>query len=184
MVESKGMWELFPEIWNTQAKYMAWVRGGIRKGLWNRHPIKLNYLKSKGVMKENTNPRSMKRFPKVKKFECEECKRFFSTQEVEVDHKEGNKSLKSMDDLRSFIESMIEVRQEDLQILCKTCHKVKSFSERNGISFEEAEAEKAAISVLKDKKDKAWLIERGITPESNQKKRRQQIVEEILNGKK
>ena len=169
-------WEIYPEIWKTQAAFMSWVRGGIRGGLWKKHPVKLEFLKENMELVPNTNPRSMKRFPKVKAARCALCQQITPQKDIEVDHLTGNHALRSMDDLRAFIEAMIMVTKEDLQLVCKPCHKVKSYAEKQSISFEHAQAEKLAISLIKEKKDVQWLKDRGIVPESSAPKRRTQIV--------
>lgn len=158
---------------------MSWVRGGVRLGLWKRHPVKLEFLKASTTQVVNLNPRSMKRFPMVKAVTCALCKQVVKAAEAEVDHIHGNHSLKSMDDLRSFVESMIVVKMSDLQIACKPCHKIKSYSEREGISFEHAKAIKQAIEICKAKQDKKFLIERGIKPAASAPGRRTQ-VENVL----
>lgn len=172
-------WVEYPHIWDTQAKFMSWVRGGVRLGLWKKHPVKLEFLKSSTVLIENTNPRSMKRFPMVKAVKCALCGETVKAADAEVDHIHGNHSLKSMEDLRTFIESMIMVKVSDLQMACKPCHKIKSYSEREGISFEHARAIKKAIEICKAKQDKQFLIDRGIKPASSTSGRRKQ-VEEVL----
>lgn len=175
-----NMWEKYPKIWKTQSAYMSWVRGGIRRGLWNRHPIKIEFLKSKTIMIENTNPRSKARFPEVKGCICEICLGKFKATECEVDHKTGNYSLKNMDDLRSFIEGIIEVDMDDLQMVCKSCHKIKSYADKYEMSFEQAKATKLAIELVNKKKDKQWLEQRNIVPASSQAKRREQIIKEKM----
>lgn len=125
----------------------------------------------------------MKRFPMVKAVVCALCKETVKASEAEVDHIHGNHSLKSMDDLRSFIESMIIVKMSDLQIACKPCHKIKSYSEREGISFEHARAIKQAIEICKNKQDKQFLTGRGIKPATSAAGRRTQVEEVLKEGK-
>ena len=62
-------------------------------------------------------------------------------------------------------------------------HKIKSFAEKKGISFEQAVIEKEAIAICKAKKDVQWLKENGIIPASNSAKRRVQIVERLMEEK-
>lgn len=70
----------------------------------------------------------------------------------------------------------------DQQFVCKPCHKAKTLSEKSGISYEQAVAEKQAIQIIKDKKDLTFLQEHGTIPARSQKARRQQIVNYILYG--
>lgn len=176
-------WEESPHIWKTQAAFMSWVRGGIRGGLWKKHPVKLEFLKENMILVPNTNPRSMKRFPMVKAARCALCKLITPQKDVEVDHLTGNHALRSMDDLRAFVEAMLFVTKEDLQLVCKPCHKVKSYAEKEGIGFELAFATKEAIALQKAKKDSTWLKDAGIMPASSAPKRRAQIIDKLMEGK-
>ncbi|MNC16176.1 hypothetical protein D3C75_640240 [compost metagenome] len=172
-------WIEYPDIWPTQPSFMAWVRGGLRRGLWEKHPVKLQFLNSQKIPMENTNPRSKKRYPTVPGLKCAICGGLFRTTQAQVDHLCGNHPLKTMDDLQTFTEAMIMVKTSDLQIVCKPCHKIKSYAERMEISFEEAKAIKQAIEICKTKQDKQFLIEHGVKPATNAAKRRTQ-VEEVL----
>ncbi|MNF51329.1 hypothetical protein D3C85_737390 [compost metagenome] len=172
-------WIQHKTIWPTEAKFMSWVRGGIRAGLWKKHPVKLEFLRQNTILTVNTNPRSMKRFPMVKAARCALCRAVHSIKDIEVDHLTGNHSLRSMDDLRAFIEAMIMVTFDDLQLVCKPCHKIKSYAEKQGITFADARAEKHAILLIKGKKDVTWLEERGMIPASNQVGRRKQIIDAL-----
>lgn len=98
----------------------------------------------------------------------------------EADHVSGHISLKCEADIIPFIIHML-ADADELQIVGKEAHKIKSHAERKGIDFQDALFEKQAIQIIKDKQDKVWLISKGITPESNQTKRRKQIVD-FLKG--
>ena len=76
---------------------------------------------------------------------------------------------------------------EDLQLVSKEAHKIKSYAEKQGISFEEAKAEKTAIDLIKKGVDKQFLIDHNVKAEnigSTQLKRRKQIVEILLEQNK
>ena len=175
-------WIDYPSIWPTQSKFMSWVRGGIRKGLWNRHPVKLEFL-SKRLIKTLVGEFKNGKDKWRKQGTCELCNESFPSSNLEVDHKQGGHSLKSMEDVQNFIENMIMVREEDLQLVCKGCHKAKSYAEKQGISFQEATLEKQAIALMKQgtEAQKKWLEERYIPPASNATERRKQIKRSILN---
>lgn len=174
-------WVEHSDIWKTESSFMSWVRGGIRGGLWKRHPVKLEFIKRNKEMVVNTNSRSMKRFPMVAAGRCALCNEMHSMSEIEVDHKTGNSSLRSMDDVRSFIESMILVSFDDLQLVCKPCHKIKTYAEKQGLSFEEAAVAKRAIEItnLSAEDVKAWILERGTTPAGTVKERKVQVLQLI-----
>jgi len=100
-----------------------------------------------------------------------------------VDHIVPAGRLQCLEDIQGFVERLLFVTTKDLRIVCKkTCHAAITLSEKNGISFQEALAEKTAIGLIKEKKDKEWLTDKGIVPASNQKSRRQQIVEYLRSS--
>lgn len=178
------IWSKYPEIWKTQSAFFSWVRGGIRRSLWNRHPIKLEFLKNNRKRIANPNPKG--KVAEVWGADCALCNNTFVIKDIEVDHKQGNHSLNSKEDIQTFIESIVFVTEDDLQLVCKDCHKCKSYADKQGISFEEAMIVKKVIDIMKNKTDKKWLIDRGIIPESSQSKRRLQIekrMQEELYGK-
>ena len=177
-------WEQWPQLWKSEAAWLSYVRGGIRKGLWNRYGPKLEFLKSRLELRDNPNPKSKKRFPKVKMGQCEECKEWFSQKDLECDHIAGHNSMRSPEEIGTFVQAMLwECSLDDYALLCKTCHKCKSYADAQGISLERARAEKTAIRLQKGKQDVQWLKENGIIPASNSAKRRVQIVEKLMEEK-
>lgn len=100
----------------------------------------------------------------------------------EVDHIIPAGSFNDLEDLVGFFERLLFVTEDDLRILCKDCHRIITYAEKEGLSFEEAAITKEAIGILASKKDKEWLIERGIVPASTQKARREQIIK-LLRGR-
>ena len=70
---------------------------------------------------------------------------------LEVDHKKGNHSLRSIDDIQSFVESILLVTFDDLQLVSKDAHKIKSYAEKHNITFNEAKVHKEVIEICKDK---------------------------------
>lgn len=164
--------------WKTKSALMSWIRGGLRRGLWNKHPIKLMFINKTREKIPNPNPRGKK--PEVWGARCVLCEGLFPIAQIEVDHKKGNHSLKDISDIQSFVENITLVVEEDLQLVCKSCHKIKSQAEKKGITFDEAKIEKQVIEICKVRSKCLQFIEdHGIMPASNSKKRRAQ-VEEIL----
>lgn len=177
---SKKPWEQWPELWKSEAAWLSYVRGGVRRGLWNRYGPKLEFLKSRLEYRDNPNPRSKKRFPKIKMGQCEECKGWFSQKDLEVDHVAGHNSLKSPEEIGSFVQALLwECSPEDYSLLCKPCHKNKSYAEAQGISVEEARLIKQVIAMENDKSLKQWLEDRGVKCKANE--RREKALE-ILKG--
>lgn len=166
------------KVWKTKSALLSWVRGGIRRSLWNRSPIKINFINKHRKRIPNPNPRG--RVSEVWGAQCALCKKDYPVAFVDVDHKGDSHSLKEIEDIQKFVEGIVLVTEDDLQFACKTCHKIRNHSQKMGVTFEEAAVEKQAIEIVKNKQDKEWLIEQGLEPASNQKKRREQIVKKLL----
>ncbi|AGR89183.1 HNH endonuclease [Pseudomonas phage PAK_P2] len=177
-------WEDFPGIWKTEAAFLSWVRGGIRRYLWSKNPVKLEFAKSRRIKIANTNEKSKLRNPTVWGYVCEQCGKETPQSNVEIDHKTGEFSLKRVEDIQSFVEGVVFVRMEDLAVLCKPCHEIKTYAERYGLTLEEADIVKQAIAIQKQKGyDKVFLQEVGIKPASNAELRKEQIID-YLKAKK
>lgn len=81
-------------------------------------------------------------------YQCSSCKRWFPSTKVAIDHKVPVGSLKSSDDLKSFVDRMFREDPNDYQVLCNyklkevkkwgnvpSCHHAKTQEERkNGRS--------------------------------------------------
>lgn len=175
-------WEIHPEVWKTESAWLSYVRGGIRRGLWKNYPPKLEFLKANVELKENTNPKSKKRFPLVKMWQCEQCEEWFTSKDIQVDHRSGHNSLRSVDEISSYIEALLlDCSFDDYAILCTPCHKIKSNADAKGLTFEESRIDKLVIQICKDKQDVQWLKDKGVVPASNQSKRKEQIREVLQN---
>lgn len=146
--------------WEKESDFFNWLRGGIRR-IWSNHPQKISFLALKRKDIENTNEKSRTRFPTVKGYSCELCKLDKKAKDVQVDHIHGGKfSLRKMEDLESFLFSILLVTHDDLRVLCKDCHSVISYQQKNGIiNFKKAEIEKYLI---KNHRDESFFKSRGI----------------------
>lgn len=65
---------------------------------------------------------------------------------------------------------------DNMQLVSKDAHKIKSYAEKEGLSFEEAYVVKTAIAIIKNKKDKEFFEERGLEIPSSVPKRREAII--------
>lgn len=178
MKEDKSPWLAYPEIWKNSVAWFTYLRGCLRKA-WNTSPVKHNLIKKKRKQIDNPNPNGKKKT--VFGFTCELCHTDFVLSQGQVDHKIAAGSLRRTEDIQGFVERLLYVTEDDLRLICKGCNSCLSYADKEGISFEDALIQKEIISICKAKKDIAWLKERGITPASNAKKRRQQIEEEMKN---
>ena len=178
-------WEVYPDIWKTESAFMSWIRGGIRGGLWNKHPVKLEFIKKNRIQIPNPNPKGKK--PTVWGAECALTGDIVPISQIQVDHKVGNHSLQSISDLQSFIEAIVLVNDDDLQLVSKDAHAVKSYSEKMGITFEEAVIEKKVIAFAKLPAKEQTKILTDILGESiitslNTKVKRSEAYRKFLKG--
>ena len=172
-------WDNYPHIWKTKSAFMSWLRGGIRRSLWSRSPIKLEFIKKNRKMIENPKKGSRCK-PQVWGGECAICKKDFPQNKLEVDHKIGNHSLKNISDIEGFIMSIVLVEDDDLQMLCDDCHKIKTHAEKYGLSFEEAIKEKKLIAYGKLKTDEQIkILESHGKPSTNLIVRKKSFMEII-----
>lgn len=169
------------DVWKTRSAFFSWLKGIVRLG-WSKHPVRTKHLKKHAVKIENTNPRSMKRFPFVNAFKCSICGEMFKQNDVEVDHiLEETASLTSLGDVQSCVEKLLVVKDSDLRILCKGCHSIVTLQQKLGISFEEAAIEQRVIHMIKNKEDKHFLAKNNVVVGNNEKARRLQL-RELLKG--
>ena len=138
------------DVWKSKASLMSYIRGGVRRSLWNRHPSKTKLIKEKRFQIPNPNPNGKK--PTVWGGECEICNNLFIEKELQVDHiRDHGSSLKDISDIQQFIEDIVIVTRDDLRWVCKGCHEIVSYSQKMNVSFEQARIEKQFIQIKKDK---------------------------------
>lgn len=148
-----------------------WLRGHFRR-IWSRYPVKIEFKKN------NSYPPPIGYTGRAKKMgTCALCKEEnIAISKLEVDHISTVGSFNSKETAFEWFWDLL-CEESNMQLVHKECHKIKSYSDRMGISFEKASIEKTAIKICKEKKDKEWLLERNIIPTTNSKKRKQQIIE-------
>ncbi len=175
----KNPWQEYPEIWKNSTAWFTYLRGCLRKA-WNTNPIKVQLLKKHRRQIPNPNPNGKK--DTVWGTGCSLCGREYPMKEIQVDHIHPAGSLNGKEDIEPFVVRLLFVTEADLRLVCKTCHGVQTYAEKQGISFEQALAEKQAIAISKRPvaEVRAWLEERNTTPASTAAARRQQIVEVLL----
>lgn len=176
----------------SDKEVLSSVRTMIRS-MWSDGVFKLEFLKRNSMLIPNTNTRSMKRFPMVRKYQCAICGEMFGSTEVELDHIESENTLTSYEHINDFMTNIVLTSPDKLQVLCKDkkskklgvtrfgCHNIKTFSERYGVDFDTARAEKEAKQLVDKKLDKAYCIEHNLVVESTQALRRKVIVAHKLS---
>ena len=168
--------EKYPHIWKSKSAFMSYLRGGIRRSCWMKHPVKLEFIKNN--RQRIPNPNTKAKAAEVWGGKCNVCKNLFVQSQLAVDHiREFSATLKEIKDIQSFVELISLVTEEDLQFVCKDCHDTISYSQKHNCSFEEAKIEKEVIELIKQKKDKDYCIENNIPVQSTQSARRKAIVE-------
>lgn len=168
------------------------VRTMLREA-WGSSIFKLEFLKRNSVLIPNTNTRSMKRFPYVRRYRCAICGEMFGATEIELDHIESENALASYEHINDFMTNIVLTSPDKLQVLCKDkkskklgvtrfgCHNIKTFSERYNVDFDTARAEKEAKQLVDKKLDKEYCIEHNLVVESTQALRRKTIVAHKLS---
>ena len=170
---NKAPWSDCPEVWKDEKAFFNWLRSQTRR-VWSRHPIKIEYKKGRRFKA----PIGLKD-KEVWACHCEICNELVPSGKCEIDHIEAGGSFTDWKTYTEWARRILWVTFDDIRELCKECHEVVTLSQRMGISFEQAKVEKAIIAACKE--DKQWLTERGHTPASNAKLRKEQI-RTILEG--
>lgn len=138
-------WEEFPEVWKTQSAFFTWLRGGLRRAIWEKYPPKINFKNKKCMPPPETYTGRAKSGDY-----CALSGEWIAKSYLEVDHIKGNVSLREWEDVVPFIRHLC-TSDDNMQLVGKEAHKIKSYAERSGISYEEARIEKEAIRLMKDK---------------------------------
>ena len=126
--------------WKTESTFWGWVRGGLRRAVWMKHPTKLTHLKEHRF-KSPLGRGGQEVWACI----CVVCKETKRQSECQVDHKIPAGSLSKPEDIQGFVERLAFVSDDEIQIVCKPCHGILTYSERYGVSFEAAKKRKAEI---------------------------------------
>jgi len=140
IVLMKKMWGK-SSPWKTEAAFWTWVRGGLRRSAWNRHPVKLSILKEaryKAPIGVNGKD--------VWACRCAVCGEEKRQAECQVDHIIPAGSIKCIEDITPFVTKLLFVLPEDLRVVCKWCNSVLAYAERYGLTFEKALGKKKEIA--------------------------------------
>lgn len=157
----------------NQAKQL--FRSAVRKK-WMSCNSKLAFLESKKVPDYDPTTR------RIWKIQCNVCKGWFGTTEVNIDHIVPTNGFIDWSDGIRWASEVLNAGGEDmLQVICLPCHEEKNLSEINNISIEEARELKPVIELEKSFKKASelqeFLMSKGFNKEqvSNKEKRRECI---------
>ena len=178
MIDLEAELKQMAEAYNIPEKQVAtWWRSAVRQ-LWSSSPFKRQYEENTVKRITNTNPRTKKRYPIVKRFTCTDCGVDYGTGEMELDHISGENPMKDLSDTEQFFRSILLSKPEALQWMCgdkkKTvnkkkyvyavgCHGLKTLMEMNpDMSKNEARAKKEFARLKKYDTVQKALKERGV----------------------
>ena len=136
-------WEAYPEVWPTKASFFSWLRGGLRRAIWEKYPGKIIYKKS-----QLTKPPAGYVGKAKSGAICALTGEWVGNSKLQVDHVIGEASLRDWCDIESFARHLC-TNNDNMQLVEVEAHKIKSYAERRGISFEDAMFEKKYILPFK-----------------------------------
>lgn len=144
----------------TEKRYWGYLRSGLRK-TFSRYPNKYRVLAaSKGGRNQ---------------YRCAGCRKVYGKKDVAVDHIEPCGSLKGFEDVAGFVDRMF-CAEEGLQVLCTSCHYVKSMRERG---FTDEEISSFWFKKLKAREQKQVLLDLNVEPAKNAELRLKQYQENM-----
>jgi hypothetical protein len=137
-------------IWKTEAQYWQWLRGALRR-LWSDYPLRKQW-KANQLRPVTQQERDDKMFhTSTKKVgECSLCNNWFPGSKLECDHLQSSNGCTSKETAEQFLWHCGGLTGDMFQLVCKPCHKIKSYAERQGISYEEAVIKKKVIAFMKN----------------------------------
>jgi 5-methylcytosine-specific restriction endonuclease McrA len=115
------LFENYPQ-W-TKARFNNFIKSALRQA-WNKYPVKYEVLKKAYVGKEVNG----KTGRLIKHYQCANCKKHFPQKEVQVDHKIDIGGVYTENGWDGVIERMF-CSADNLQVLCKKCHKEKTYNQ-------------------------------------------------------
>ena len=133
--------KLDPEGRIKEKPAVASLRSAIRQ-VWMRAPNKLAVLEQARVPDMNPDTRTKWLF------KCAICEGMFKQADVEVDHIEGNNKFTEIADFQSYWDNVLNVPTSGLQVICVDEHRIKTYMEAAGCTWDEAVARKLIIKHL------------------------------------
>lgn len=159
----------------SEKEYLNWLRSGLRR-VWSKHPVKLGLLQHKRIRRKSISGKI------IWHYQCESCGEYFKTSEVEVNHKNTVGTM-TKENFGECAKRMLMVTENDLEILCKSCHGLVTYVERYGGDLRTARIAKKVITFgkLNSKEQVAKLQMAGIPlPSPNTEKARKEVVRQFL----
>ena len=106
----------------TESAFWSFIRSALRqKSRWWK-PITECKMKARRAYK---GPSKRQKF----EYQCNSCKAWFPEKQINVDHIQPAGSLNCKEDLAGFVERLF-CEQDNLQVLCESCHDIKTKLEK------------------------------------------------------
>jgi 5-methylcytosine-specific restriction endonuclease McrA len=106
----------------TESAFWSFIRSALRqKSRWWK-PITECKMKARRAYK---GPSKRQKF----EYQCNSCKLWFPEKQINVDHIKPAGSLNCKEDLAGFVERLF-CELDNLQVLCESCHDVKTKLEK------------------------------------------------------
>lgn len=109
------------EIHGTK-KYWSFLRNGLRR-------LSLKYPERYTILKEARRAYKGKNKRQKWEYKCNACKKYYKATEVAVDHKKPCGELTDPKHIKKFVTNLF-CKKGGLQILCSSCHSIKTSKER------------------------------------------------------
>ena len=126
---------------NESDKFWTWFRSGLRKLSQRYPPLYATLAKAKHPY---VGPNKRQKFC----YKCAECGGLFKAEDVAVDHIIPAGKLLGKQDVAEFVDKLF-CGEDGLQVLCSTCHNLKTYMEKTGLPREEAFIRKQVIAFSK-----------------------------------
>jgi 5-methylcytosine-specific restriction endonuclease McrA len=108
----------------TESAFWSFIRSGLRQKSRFWKPITQCKMNSRRAY---NGPLKRQKF----EYQCNECGDWFPEKKINIDHIMPAGTLRCANDLPGFVERLF-CEQENLQVLCTTCHDAKTKSEKDG----------------------------------------------------
>ena len=106
----------------TESMFWSMIRSALRqKSRWWKPIAECKKLARRAYKGKNKRQKW--------EYHCNKCKNWFKSDQVNVDNIEPAGSLNCSNDLPAFVDTLF-CEQENLQVLCKTCHDEKTKLEK------------------------------------------------------
>lgn len=106
LVRAGGTW--------TESRYWSFIRSALRRTFVRWPP---NYQSRNAARRPYTGPSKQQKW----EYQCAICKSWFPMKHTQLDHANPCGQLKSLDDLKGFVERLF-CEADGLRVLCKPCH--------------------------------------------------------------